>query len=604
MTGLPIAQPALFDAFLKSAQFVARITRQEHLWEHAGRFIVAHFPPEWVAFGHKSPEGRISIEWCTSGAQAPGQKLASPDLQSLVGDVLESGFLTSEVVCAPTPMMTVFLPIIDEYQTRAVMLVGHNAVDPISDDLLNMYLALAALVGTAWERLQNEEELKRHRAYLEELVEERTRELEQAREQTELILHSVVEGICGLDLEGRITFANPFAAECLGWDQAALMGRDAHSTFHHAHSGGAPYPADECSVRAGILGQRTGLVSGEKFVRQDGTSFPVEFSTAPITQDGQPVGAVLVFRDITERLEAERERERLLVKEQELGEELAAANEELQAQNEDLAAQHAELAVRNEELKAAHEEAARLLEQQRALFYRLQQALLDIPAQLPGVGFGHLYRSATEEAQIGGDFYDVFSAKNGRIALLIGDVSGHGIEAARIATLVKDTVRAFAQQFSRPHLVLGHTNRLLREKKLPGFVTAFLGLLDTESGALTYSSAGHPPPLLKVNGSLSLLESVGPPLGVFADARHVDREVQIVDGGLILLYTDGITEVRRGNVFFGEDGLGKALLRLSDVPVETLPSLLLDHALKFSDGRLEDDVAVMAVSYLGKTRMA
>ena len=77
------------------------------------------------------------------------------------------------------------------------------------------------------------------------------------------------------------------------------------------------------------------------------------------------------------------------------------------------------------------------------------------------MGFGHLYRSATEEAQIGGDFYDVFETKDGRIGLLMGDVSGHGVDAARIATLTKDTIRAFSHKFGRPHVVLRETNRLL-----------------------------------------------------------------------------------------------------------------------------------------------
>ena len=116
------------------------------------------------------------------------------------------------------------------------------------------------------------------------------------------------------------------------------------------------------------------------------------------------------------------------------------------------------------------------------LFRRLQESLLDIPTELSGVKFGHLYRSATEQAQVGGDFYDVFEAKEGKIALLIGDVAGHGIEAARTATLVKDVVHAFIHQTLRTHEVLRRTNGLLIEKNLPGFVTLFLGILDTGNG--------------------------------------------------------------------------------------------------------------------------
>jgi serine phosphatase RsbU (regulator of sigma subunit) len=240
-------------------------------------------------------------------------------------------------------------------------------------------------------------------------------------------------------------------------------------------------------------------------------------------------------------------------------------------------------------------------EEQSSLLLRLQETLLDIPQELPGVKFAHLYRSATQQAKVGGDFYDVFEARDGRIGLLIGDVSGHGVEAARIAALVKDTVHAFAHQFRRPHLVLRETNRLLVEKKMPGFVTAFLGFLDSDTGRFVYSSAGHPPPLIAVDGRIALLESIGSPLGVFADARYGDSETDIEEGSLLLFYTDGITEARREGELFGEERLTEALKLMCAGAVDTLPALLLEEALFFSGGRLEDDAALLAVNYLGKT---
>ena len=239
------------------------------------------------------------------------------------------------------------------------------------------------------------------------------------------------------------------------------------------------------------------------------------------------------------------------------------------------------------------------LEEQREIASVLQKALLDLPQRAPGVEFGHLYRSATHQAQVGGDFYDVFEAKGGRIAILIGDVSGHGLEAARIATFAKDVIAAFAHQFRWPHLVLRETSRLLVEKNLPGFVTAFLGFLDPESGALVYSSAGHPPPLLSAEGQVESLSLAGTPLGVFADARYRDIETEIQKGSVLLFYTDGITEARRDGDLFGEQRLGEALGRMRDEPIDELPQLLLGEALDFSDGILRDDVALLAINYLG-----
>ncbi len=240
--------------------------------------------------------------------------------------------------------------------------------------------------------------------------------------------------------------------------------------------------------------------------------------------------------------------------------------------------------------------ALRELEAQRDIASKLQEALLDVPQDLSGVRFGHLYRSATKEARVGGDFYDVFEVKNERIAVLIGDVSGHGVEAARVATLVKDVVHAFAHHFTHPHVVLAKTNDLLVEERSPGFVTLFLGILDPNTGSLAYSSAGHPPALLRTSaGELEFLEACSAPVGVFPDHSWKENEVQLVEGDLLLLYTDGAIEARRNGDFFGEEGLAKALKGWSDPSLEQLPQALLDTILSFSGGELTDDVAMLVL---------
>jgi serine phosphatase RsbU (regulator of sigma subunit) len=293
-------------------------------------------------------------------------------------------------------------------------------------------------------------------------------------------------------------------------------------------------------------------------------------------------------REIAERKQAEAERERLL--------------DELSSRNAELARREEELEAQNEALREAEEATARLLAERSAVLVQLQNALVHIPQELPGVKFGHLYRSATKEAQVGGDFYDVFETRYGEIGLLIGDVSGHGTEAARIATLVKDTVHAFAHQFRRPHRVLRVTNRLLVEKDLPVYVTAFLGFLEPSSGMLRYCSAGHPPPLLVSDGNQSLLETNNLPLGAFPDAHYRDGEALIHPASLLLFYTDGITDARLGAEVFGEEGLRRSLSRISPLDVEAIPGMLLADALRFSGEQLQDDVALLAVSYLGVPR--
>ena len=257
-----------------------------------------------------------------------------------------------------------------------------------------------------------------------------------------------------------------------------------------------------------------------------------------------------------------------------------------------------------EESLRASEERHRLLAEENERLYRqqldiaenLQVALLNIPSEIGRVTIGHLYRSATEAARVGGDFYDAFPAKGGHIAVLIGDVSGHGIQAARTATLVKDVVHAFTHQSLRTHEVLRRTNGLLVEKELPGFVTLFLGILDGESGVFRYSSAGHPEALLRrVSGEIQMLGTGSPPLGVYPDASWKSGQVELDAGDLLLLYTDGVLEARRNGEFFGEKRLEK-IMRRKRITVESLPSIVLEKVLAFSGGTLTDDIAVLALS--------
>ena len=251
------------------------------------------------------------------------------------------------------------------------------------------------------------------------------------------------------------------------------------------------------------------------------------------------------------------------------------------------------------ELQSARAGSAHLVEKQRALFVGLQEALLDVPEHLSGVRFGHVYRSAADEASMGGDFYDVFETKDGGVGVVVGDVCGHGLEAVRLGTMVKDSVAAFSHQFAMPHHVLRETNRLLLEKKLDGFVTAFVGFLDADTGVMVYSSAGHPPPLLSEDGDVTSLASRSTPLGIFFDARYSDGRVTMKPGETMVLYTDGLTEARRGDSFFGEQGLIDAMRALVAWPTDKLPALLLERALAFSDGCLRDDVALLVLRYTG-----
>jgi PAS domain S-box-containing protein len=122
----------------------------------------------------------------------------------------------------------------------------------------------------------------------------------------ELILNSAGEGIYGLDLDGNTTFCNPIAARMIGWEADELVGKPQHAILHHTKPDGSPYPREECPLHAAFKDGKIRHVSDEVFWRKDGTSFPVGYTSTPIRDEkGELVGAVVVFRDITDRKRAE-----------------------------------------------------------------------------------------------------------------------------------------------------------------------------------------------------------------------------------------------------------------------------------------------------------
>jgi serine phosphatase RsbU (regulator of sigma subunit) len=254
------------------------------------------------------------------------------------------------------------------------------------------------------------------------------------------------------------------------------------------------------------------------------------------------------------------------------------------------------------ELKQS-EEALRVSEkEQRHIADVLQEALLAVPRQIRGITFGHLYRPATIATRVSGDFYDVFTLPQGSVGMLVGDVSGHGLEAAALTWVSKDTIKAFAFDGQPPAAALRSANlaamaaTLGREEGTVQFVTAFCGILDTASGRLRYSSAGHPPGIIRrFSGETVLLKSDSPVLGVFGEADYQDSEERLNPGDLLLLYTDGLTEARSGSNFFGEEHLLELLASLRDVGASAIPESLYQHVLEYSGGRLSDDLVILAI---------
>ena len=129
--------------------------------------------------------------------------------------------------------------------------------------------------------------------------------LERLHQQNELILCSAAEGILGLDLQGKHTFVNPAAARMLGYEVEELLGRPSHSIWHHTKPDGSPYPEEECPIYTTCRNGAVHRVSTEVFWSKNGASFPVEYMSTPIHEQGRVAGAVLSFTDITDRKRSE-----------------------------------------------------------------------------------------------------------------------------------------------------------------------------------------------------------------------------------------------------------------------------------------------------------
>jgi GAF domain-containing protein len=239
----------------------------------------------------------------------------------------------------------------------------------------------------------------------------------------------------------------------------------------------------------------------------------------------------------------------------------------------------------------------RLYAQEHRIAGTLQQSMLWVPEELEGVELGHKYESATEEALVGGDFYDIFEVDERRVALVIGDVSGKGLEASAMTSLAKDSIRAHIVDGLAPGDVLAKTSEVVFRFSGPEtFVTGFAGLLDRRTGALEYSMAGHPPPIIVSPGAEARSLPPGDPLlGAFRGTGYETRRAEVAQGDTLIMYTDGLIEARSDGVLFGEDRLRESAAKVADRDVDAVCEDIFAEIRAFAGGQLRDDAAIVAV---------
>ena len=241
-------------------------------------------------------------------------------------------------------------------------------------------------------------------------------------------------------------------------------------------------------------------------------------------------------------------------------------------------------------------EAARLHATLSRVSETLQQSLIPAePPDVPGWELAALYRpaGAAQRIDVGGDFYEVFDAGVASIAV-IGDVTGHGVTAAALTALMRHGARFASRLEPQPAAILRRLDEELRERTVGALCTALCARLG--AGELLLSSAGHPPALIvDADGEVTEAPGSGPLLGAFDDASWHEERVVVDPRGLVLFYTDGVTETAGADERFGRERLRRLLGdHVGAAPVELLDALgaALDE---FRDGEASDDVAALAL---------
>jgi phosphoserine phosphatase RsbU/P len=253
-----------------------------------------------------------------------------------------------------------------------------------------------------------------------------------------------------------------------------------------------------------------------------------------------------------------------------------------------------------ESLQQREQELAEAYDRERRIADALQQRMLpEAPFRTGRVELATAYFSALDESELGGDFYDVMSLPDGLIGILVGDVSGKGLEAAVYTASVKYMLEGFAYENHNTATAMRRLNRVMRGSTPDWkFITAFFGVLDPSSGKLSYTSAGHPPPLIRhADGSTEWLDgSTGLPIATDDRPDYTEQRATLVEGDTLLCYTDGAIEVRCDGKWFGTEGLEELMSRTSATPSETV-RIVHETVTDFCGGRLPDDIALVAVRF-------
>ncbi len=240
---------------------------------------------------------------------------------------------------------------------------------------------------------------------------------------------------------------------------------------------------------------------------------------------------------------------------------------------------------------------ARLYQQQKQFADTMQRSLL--PRSRPvveGLEVGELYEPSAR-VDVGGDVYDFLVLDDGRLAVVLGDVTGHGVDATADMAMAKFVFRSLAREHPEPPDFLAAANDVICSEIGPGkFISMSYVVVDGVSGDVAGASAGHPSPRIVLpDGSIRALEAHGLVLGIDVGQEYAASHAVLPAGGTLVLYTDGVVEARRDGDLYGDDRLDALLAERHELPARALAAAVAEDARDFAGGDLSDDLAVVVI---------
>lgn len=375
--------------------------------------------------------------------------------------------------------------------------------------------------------------------FSEEITERK--EAEEALDRYRILAENSRDIMLFVATDGRIVEANDAAVAAYGYSRNELLSM-AIFDLRPSDSPGLTAAQMAEANSAGILFETT-------HCRKDGSCFDVEVSSRGADMGAQRV-LLSVVRDITERKRMERQKEELYQRERHIAEVLQGT----------------------------------LIPQ-------------DIPEELYGCRIAARYQPALSEAEVGGDFFDVFDLGNGKLGIIIGDVAGKGLKAAVRVAEARYSIRSYAYEDPSPSQALTRANEILCKSRIEdaSMLTTFFAVIDTVSSSVTFANAGHEPPIvMSVDGSWTELSSPSLPLGIMGGVSYGEHTTALRRGDRLVMITDGISEARsREVVLFDRQGVIEYLTGSIANPPSDMVGGLLAAATEHAGGSLQDDAALV-----------